>query len=306
MKIDVRVIDLRDDKEHTAIVESWETVRTIKNLIEDSTGVPAAEQHYYLGDELIEDSMPADQLRLAAKAAGRLPPDDRDKRKVVEVTMFAGKGPVDFDDMVYQDVIKKLRTHEIIMKRINIRLHKDNDDEKYIFNVDASLLTVDNLKRDLIKCLGPSSFTGLTTDNILLYARQVQPGKPLEGLEIQECIGPRPALDVEVYPMHPEMTLLCKVKKWGLSTKEQFEVKVQDHLLLKDLKKLLVNRLQKSENPQVQQRNYTVENLKFKLNGKSINPARESRLRRRYGIPTDDLWLRAFNIKEGSHIVIPL
>ncbi|CBZ50834.1 conserved hypothetical protein [Neospora caninum Liverpool] len=306
MKINVRVVDLQDDSQHTVIVESWETVKTVKTLIEEKTGIPGPEQHYYLGDQLIENSMPTEQLRKRAQLEGRLPPDDGDGVNLVEVKMYAGKEPINFHDLFFQDVIKKLQTHERIMKHITVRLRKKDDDTKYYFYVDIAFLTAETLKADLIKRLGPSSLTGLTADNILMYIRQEQPGRPLEGLQIRDCIGTRRAIEIEVYPMNPEVHVVCKVKKWGLCTQEQFTIRIQDHLLLNDLKEILVTRLRNLTNPKILHRDYTVGGLKFKLNGISINPTSEASLKRKYGIPAGELWLRAFNLNEGSLVVISL
>ncbi|ESS33519.1 ubiquitin family protein [Toxoplasma gondii VEG] len=306
MKLDVRVINLEDDSKQTVTVESWETVKTVKNLIEQKTGILESEQHYYLGVQLIEDSMPADQLRKKAQAEDRVPPDDSDGVHVVEVKMYTGKAPIDFDDSFFKDIIKKLQTHEQIMKHISVRVHRKGDDAKYNFHLDISFLTVESLKEDLINRLGPSSLTGLNADNILMYIRQEQPGRPLEGLQIRDRFGTRSSMEIEVFPINPEVTVVCKVKKWGLKTEEEFNIRIQDHFLLDDLKQILVTRLRSSANPKILQRDYTVGNLKFKLNGISINSKKEAALRRKYGIPAGELWLRAFNLKEGSLVVIPL
>ncbi|PHJ20011.1 ubiquitin family protein [Cystoisospora suis] len=251
--------------------------------------------------------MPADQLRKRARKEGRAPPDDgKNNVKVVEVKMYAGKQPVDFDDMTFQDVIKKLRTHEIVSKRVNIRFHKKDMDEHYNFDVDAASITVDEMKKILIKKLGPPSLTGFNVSNILMYERGIQPGLPLEGEQLRECFGPRPAIDIEVYPVNPEVVLLCKVKKWGLFVKEQFEIKILDHLLLKDLKEALVAKLQEAENPKIKQRNFTVEDITFKLKGTPIDKDGEARLRRKFGIGANDLWLRAFQLKDNAPVIIPL
>lgn len=34
-----------------------------------------------------------------------------------------------------------------------------------------------------------------------------------QGEQLRECFGPRSSIDIEVYPVNPEVVLACKVKK---------------------------------------------------------------------------------------------
>ncbi|CDJ43646.1 hypothetical protein, conserved [Eimeria tenella] len=73
MKIKVEATDLRDDKVYSATVEGWETLDTVRQILADKVpGATPKEQFFYIRDEFINASIPADQLRKKARAAGLL------------------------------------------------------------------------------------------------------------------------------------------------------------------------------------------------------------------------------------------
>ena len=47
-------------------------------------------------------------------------------------------------------------------------------------HVRAGFCQVNEFKAELLRKMGPSSLTGLNMDNLILYERGVQPGRPLE------------------------------------------------------------------------------------------------------------------------------
>ncbi|CDI87663.1 hypothetical protein, conserved [Eimeria praecox] len=107
MKIQVEVTDLRDDKQYTAIVEAWETLETVRSILADKVpNAPPKHQFFYVRDEFVNASIPADQLRKKSRAAGML--DDVEEKegepKLARCFLYVNATPLDFSDMLNDDI----------------------------------------------------------------------------------------------------------------------------------------------------------------------------------------------------------
>ncbi|CDI80119.1 hypothetical protein, conserved [Eimeria acervulina] len=103
MKIQVEATDLRDDKQYTAIVEAWETLDTVRAILaEKIPNAPPKHQFFYVREEFVNSSIPADQLRKKSRAAGML--DDVEEKegepKLARCFVYVNPTPLDFSDML--------------------------------------------------------------------------------------------------------------------------------------------------------------------------------------------------------------
>lgn len=311
MKIQVEATDLRDDKVYTAIVEPWETLQTVRSILSDKVpNAPPSNQYFYVRDEFVNASIPADQLRKKSKAAGML--DDVEEKegepKKARCFLYVNPTPLDFSDMLNDDLIKKLRGKaEGEIKQIVFRINLQGAESRLCIPVDSSSITVDQFKQMVLKKLGPSSLTGLTPDKLLLYERETQPGRPLEGADLQPLFGTKIKIDVDGFPVNDPVCLRIVIKKcMGFRTVEEHTVSMYDHLLVCDLVERICEDMKNSENRTVAEANVTPGNIQLKINGHSMSKKGLKDLVKKFGISPDHLWLRAFNVKDKSPILVYL
>lgn len=309
MKITVEATDLRDDKKYLATVESWETLETVRAILADKMpDAPAAKQHFYVQDQYMNVTIPADQLRKKSRAAGMLDDvdDESGNTKVARCFVYVNATPLDFSDMMMDEVINKLRTKRAgEVKQIMYRMQHRGVESKYCIAVDSASITVDEFKAILLKKLGPPSLTGLTADKLLLYEREVQPGRPLEGKDLQSLFGSKIKIDIEVFAVNDPVTLRVIVKKClGLVIVEQHELSILDHLVVEDLKLRVCEVMKRSTNPSVSGAPVTPANIRMKVNGSSLSKKGSKKLVKKFGIPPEKLWLRAFGLKDKSPVIV--
>ncbi|KAL8455896.1 hypothetical protein Emag_000270 [Eimeria magna] len=289
MKINVEATDLRDDKQYSAIVEPWETLDVVRAILADK--VPNATRknmHFYVGDSHLNVAMPVDQLRKMSRAAGLLGEESEKEDgepKLARCFLWVGSSPIDFDDMMLDGIIRKLRSRAGEVREI--------------------LLRVDEFRKMLQKKIGPASLTGLDAEKMLFYERGVQPGRPLEGPDFQPLFGTRIRIDIDGYLVHDPMVLRLFVKKWlGMLTVEQHELTVEDHLLEEDLVALVAEILRDSLKKEVAELGATPESIHLKINGVSLSKNGSKKLVKKFGVSPEKLWLRAFDIRDRSPVVV--
>ncbi|KAL8442198.1 hypothetical protein Emed_007396 [Eimeria media] len=267
MKIKVEATDLRDDKVYSAIVESWETLDVVRAILADK--VPNGSQknlHFYVGDSHLNFSMPVDQLRKMSREAGLLENETTEKEdgeaKVARCFLWVGSSPIDFEDMMLDGIIKKLRSRAA---------------------------EVDEFRKMLQKKIGPASLTGLDAEKMLFYERGVQPGRPLEGTDFQPLFGPRIKIDIDGYLVHDPVVVRLFVKKWlGMLTVEQHELTVEDHLLEEDLVALVAEILRESIKKDVAELGATPEAIHLKINGVSLSKHGSKKLIKKFGVAPEN------------------
>ncbi|KAL8275578.1 hypothetical protein Esti_000529 [Eimeria stiedai] len=309
MMIKVEATDLRDDRKYSTIVESWETLDVVRAILADQIpGATSKNVHFYVRDSHLNVAMPVDQLRKMSRAAGMLggesEKEDGDP-KVARCFVWVGASPIDFDDMMLDGVIKKLRSRAREMKEIQLRVTNKGLESKYRIQVDSGSIMVHEFRKMLQKKIGPASLTGLDAEKMLFYERGVQPGRPLEGPDFQPLFGTRIRIDIDGYLVHDPVVVRLFVKKWlGLLTVEQHELTVEDHLLEEDLVALVAETLKDSVNKNVAELGATPEAIHMKVNGFSLNKHGSKKLIKKFGVPPEKLWLRAFELKDRSPVVV--
>ncbi|KAL8429387.1 hypothetical protein Efla_001225 [Eimeria flavescens] len=306
MIVKVEVTDLRDDKKYVAFVESWETLDTVRQILADQ--IPNAtkqNQHFYVNDTFVNVTMPVDQLRKMSRSAGLLDDEEGDSPKLARCFVWVNATPIDFEDMLLDDIIKKLKPHTGETKQIMLRVCNKGSESKYCISVDSAHITVDEFRKLLQKKMGPPIVTGLDAEKMLFYERGVQPGRPLEGEDFQPLFGTKIKIDVDGYLVHDPVVVRLLVKKWlGLLTVEEHELTVEDHLLEEDLLALVAEALKDSHNLSVSELAASPDAIHMKVNGVSLSKNGTKRIIKKFGVPPQKLWLRAFDIKDRSPVVV--
>ncbi|OEH74235.1 hypothetical protein cyc_01900 [Cyclospora cayetanensis] len=283
MKITVEATDIRDDKKYYATVESWETLETVRSipsysgileyvtrccsqLQEKVPNATTTNQQFYVQDEFINPTIPADQLRKKSRAAGMLDDnEDEGEPKLARCFLYISPTPLDFGNMMLDDLIQKLRgKRKGEVKQIIFRMQVAGSENKFCINVDSASVT---------------------------------------GKEIQPLFGTRIKIDIDGYLMHEPVILRIAVKKcMGLATIEKYDISMLDHLVVADLKGRVCSAMKSSSNAAVAQAPVNPHNIRLKINGYSVYKNGVKRLVKKFGIPPDELWLRAFKVKNYSPV----
>ncbi|XP_026193528.1 uncharacterized protein LOC34618825 [Cyclospora cayetanensis] len=102
MKITVEATDIRDDKKYYATVESWETLETVRSILQEKVpNATTTNQQFYVQDEFINPTIPADQLRKKSRAAGMLDDnEDEGEPKLARCFLYISPTPLDFGNMM--------------------------------------------------------------------------------------------------------------------------------------------------------------------------------------------------------------
>ncbi|CDJ48969.1 hypothetical protein, conserved [Eimeria brunetti] len=273
-------------------------------------GAIPSHQHFYIGEDLLNISMPSEQMRKKARAEGLLEGEEEKEGepKLAPCFLYVNPKPLDFSDMLNEDLIKKLRGKaQGEKKQIIFRIKLNGAENKLCIPVDSSSVTVDQFKQTLLKKLGPTSITGLTAEKLLLYEREKQPGRPLEGTDLQPLFGTKIKIDVDGFPVNDPVSLRILIKKYmGFITVEEHSVSMYDHLLVCDLIEKICEDMKNSENKTVAEAEVTPENIQLKINGHSLSKKGMKDLVKKFGIPPNQLWLRAFNVKDKSPVIVYL
>lgn len=310
MKITVEATDLQNDQKYSVIVESWETLDTVRGLLADKIpNANTSNQHFYLEDTHLSSEVPVDQLRKMCRSAGVITDaDEQGGMKLARCFVYINAVPLDFDNMMLDDLISKLRAKRVgEEKQIVYRMELGGSERKFSISVDSASITVEQFKSILMKKMGPSSVTGLAPEQLLLYERSVQPGRPLEGTDLQPLFGSKIRIDVDGFVKHDPVLLRVTVKKWmGFVIVEHHELSVLDHMVVEDLKKEVCELLKNSTNSFVSNAPVTPENIKLKINGYPLTKNGCKKLVKKFGIPPQNLWLRAFNLKDRSTVNVYL
>lgn len=272
--------------------EEWETLTEVREVVTGDKDSPFCNEEFvwYMGKEVASETAPLKLLWKKGKDVGVSRLANNGNRQIV-LKVWPGDLPIDFERNEETEAISILE--KISVPKIKIVVIKESDETEFVVDVNPDTLSVDSLKKVVIRRLGAGAL-GLREESVLFFDPRCRAGVELNDNRLAALC--REASSVLM--CQKALLKLRVVLRKSLFSSHKFDVEIHDLDTLEDLRRAICARA--AEETPV--KDLDPDTIRLKIRGTTIDTNYEKWYYRKQGRPLGDCWMRFFELKGGDKI----